>query len=470
MSPSVDNRKRESWSVSLPLVTGYTQTAEAPARTTSHSTSSPRRNLWAAFVVALVIRLTISCFTYSDFLVPGRSHWEFGYEIGKIAFSLYSGHGFGNPYWVPTGPTAMITPVYPFLISCAFHWFGPYTKAAALSMLGFNSLVSALTCIPIFFLARRFFGMRTAIAAVWVWALFPYAVNFSANSMWYHSLVAFLLATQIWIASYLEMRTRLWLWGGFGALWGLAALTNPVVLAVVPFIGAWVCYRLWTNGYNWKLPATVGFAAMMITLAPWVIRNCRVFERPVFLKDNLWMEVCVGNLGNATHWWNDAVHPAGSNSELTEFQQFGEYAYMVRERRQALDFVRNHPGTLVWRSVRRVVYMWTGFWSLRRDYLREEPLDLPNIFFCTIFSAIAFFGLRKAFFYRREAAIPLALVLLTFPLVYYITHSEISYRLPLDPFLVILASFAVFSTGDRESDLECAEESETGVQVAVLSK
>jgi 4-amino-4-deoxy-L-arabinose transferase-like glycosyltransferase len=445
----------------MPLATGYTQTAEAPFAITSPSTSNSRGHLWAAFTVALIIRLAVCCFTYSDFLVPGRSHWEFGYELGKVAFSLYSGHGFGNPYWVPTGPTAMVTPVYPFLISCAFQLFGPYTKAAALAMLSFNSLVSALTCIPVFFLARRFFGLRTAIASVWAWALFPYAINFSANSMWYHSLVAFLLATQVSIASYLEVRSKLWMWAGFGAMWGLSALTNPVVLAVVPFIGAWVCYRLRTNGHNWKLPASVGFAAMMITLAPWVIRNCRVFERPVFLKDNLWMEVCVGNLGNAAHWWNDAVHPAGSNAELSQFQQFGEYAYMVRERRQAFDFIRNHPGTLVWRSARRFVYMWTGYWSLRRDYLREEPLDLPNIFFCTIFSAIALFGLRKAFLYRLEAAIPLVLVLLTFPLVYYVTHSEISYRLPIDPILVIFASFAVCCRRGRESDFEFAEEGES---------
>jgi hypothetical protein len=54
-------------------------------------------------------------------------------------------------------------------------------------------------------------------------------------------------------------------------------------------------------------------------------------------------------------------------------------------------------------------------------------------------------GLYKALWSSRNAAIPYALVLLAFPLVYYLTHSEISYRLPMEPELVVLASFAIVS-------------------------
>ncbi len=388
-------------------------------------------------------------FVYRDFLVPGRDHWEFGYELGKIAYSIANGHGFSNPYWIGTGSTAMITPVFPYLMSSVFLLFGAYTKAAAVAILAFNSLVSALTCIPIFFLARRSFGQRTAIAAVWTWAFFPYAIYFSANSMWYHSLVALLLTLLLLIASYLETRTRLWMWAGFGFLWGLAALTTPVVLSVVPFLGGWVCYRLHGNGKNWKAPAATAAFALLATVAPWMARNYRVFDRPVFLKDNFWMEVCVGNLGNGQHWWNDAVHPAGNNAELDKFRQLGELGYMVRERRQAVAFIRSYPGIYLWRSIRRVVYMWTGFWSLRPEYLREEPLDLANMFFCTAFTFVAMTGLYRAFGSSRNAAMPYVLALLTFPLVYYLTHSDICYRLPMEPEFVVLASFAVVSRRKR---------------------
>ncbi|MFZ0798187.1 MAG: glycosyltransferase family 39 protein, partial [Terriglobales bacterium] len=317
--------------------------------------------IWAV-LTALALRLVVVGFVYQGFLVPGRDHWEFGYEMGKIAYSIANGHGFSNPYWIETGPTAMITPVFPYLMSSAFSLFGAYTKAAALAVLSFNSLVSALTCIPIFFLARNSFGLRTAIGAVWTWTFFPYAVYFSASSMWYHSLVALLLTLLLLIASYLENRTGLWMWAGFGFLWGLTALTTPVVLGVLPFLGGWVCHRLHRNGRNWKMTSATAAFALIATVAPWLVRNYRIFHHPVFLKDNFWMEVCIGNFGNATHWWNDSVHPAGSNQELAEFRQLGEQGYMLRERRQALTFIQSHPGIYLWRSFRRVVYIWTGFW------------------------------------------------------------------------------------------------------------
>jgi 4-amino-4-deoxy-L-arabinose transferase-like glycosyltransferase len=421
------------------------KTSEQTIPSASVTESFHRSHLiWAVFT-ALALRLVVVGFVYRDFLVPGRDHWEFGYETGKIAYAIANGHGFSNPYWIETGPTAILSPVFPYLMSSVFSVFGAYTKAAALAVLGFNSLVSALTCIPVFFLARNSFGLRTAIGAVWIWALFPYAVYFSADSMWSHSLAGLLVMLLLLIASHLEARTGLWSWAGFGFLWGLAALTTPVVLTLVPFLGGWICYRLHRNGKNWKLPAATAAFVLLVTVAPWMVRNNLVFHQFVFLEDNFWMEVCVGNLGDGQHWWNDAVHPAGNNAELVEFRQLGELGYMHRERRQALDFIQNHPGIYLWRSLRRVVYMWTGFWSLRREYLRGEPFDLPNIFFCTSFTVLAMTGLYRAFHGSWTAMMPYALILLAFPVAYYVAHPEISFRQPVDPILVIFASFAVFS-------------------------
>ena len=147
--------------------------------------------------------------------------------------------------------------------------------------------------------------------AAWTWAFFPYAVYFSASSMWYHSLVALLLTSLLLIASYLETRTRVWMWAGFGLLFGIAVLTTPVVLAIVPsFWGGGFAIGCIVTRENGKFPRRRPDSR-------WSPRcamdgaHYRVFHRPVFLKDNFWMEVCVGNLGNAVHWWNGDVHPAG---------------------------------------------------------------------------------------------------------------------------------------------------------------
>jgi len=153
-----------------------------------------------------------------------------------------------------------------------------------------------------------------------------------------------------------------------------------------------------------------------------------------------------GNYGNKLHWWDGSLDPCGNNpAEMAEFQKVGEQAYMAEKWRQAFDVVRSNPGVIVWRSIRRVVYMWTGYWSFNPDYLREEPFDPANIVFCTAFTALAIVGLSKAFRQVPSVATPYALVLLIYPLIYYFTHSDLAYRHPLDPEIVILGSYAVVS-------------------------
>jgi 4-amino-4-deoxy-L-arabinose transferase-like glycosyltransferase len=403
----------------------------------------PRTWLWAA-VVALAVRLVVVGFVYQGFLDPGRDHWEFAFETGKIARSIVTGHGFSNPYYGGnTGPTAEIAPVFPYILAGIMAVFGIYTKASALAMLSLNSLFSALTCVPIFFVAKRSFGLREARWAAWIWAFFPYAVYFSADSMWDHALTALLLTLLLWIALYLEDSTSLWAWAGFGLLWGFSALTCPVVLGTLPFLVGWVCYRLHRRGRSWRVPAATAAFAVLVTLTPWLIRNYRAFHQPVFLKDGLPLAFLAGNFGNTLHWWNGSVDPCGNAAEMAEFQRVGEQAYMAEKRRLAIAVLQSNPQTFAWRSLRRVVYMWTGYWSFRPEYLREEPFDPPNILFCTAFTILAIFGWSKALRRAPEKAMPYAVVLLVYPLVYYFTHSDIAYRHPLDPEIVILGSYAV---------------------------
>ena len=403
------------------------------------------RSLVWAVLAALVVRLIVVAFVYQGFLDTGRDHWEFGFEVGMVARSIATGHGFANPFWGETGPTAWLTPVFPYFLAGIFIIFGIKTKAAAIAMLALNSLFSALTCVPIFFVAKKTFGIRTAKWAAWIWAFFPYAIFYSADSMWYHCFFTLLLTLLVLFVLHLENATNLWEWAGFGLLAGVTVLTTPVVLGVVPFMIGWVCYRLRKRARNWLVPVGTAAFALFATIAPWLVRNYQTFHKPVFLKDNFWMEMCVGNVGNDRHWWNGVVHPAGSSAEVAEIQRVGELAYLQEKRILALNFIENHPGIYAWRCLRRIVFIWTGFWSFQREYLREEPFDPANIFFCTVFTVFALAGLRKAFRDRRDVAILYALILGTFPVIFYLTHPDLAYRHPIDPEIVILGTYAIAS-------------------------
>jgi 4-amino-4-deoxy-L-arabinose transferase-like glycosyltransferase len=412
--------------------------------------SSQQRRIFYAVLVALALRLIVVSFTYHGFLAPGRDHWEFGYENGRVARSLAEGHGFANPYWMPTGPTALIPPVYPFVLSVLFRVLGVNTKASAIAMLSLGSLFSALTCIPVFFVAKKTVGDRAARWAIWIWAFAPYAVYFSTDSMWYHSFAALLLTSLIWITLHFETSNSPWEWAGFGALVGFGTITNGVMAGMFPILAAWACYQLHQQKKKWIGPLFAATLAIFLVVTPWLVRNYEVFHKPVFVRDGFWLEVYVGNVGNSLHWWNQGIHPAGSIDEQNEYLHKGELAYMDHKKQQSIAYIESHPGTFASRTVRRIVYMWTGFWSNNPEYIREEPLDRANMVLSIPLTFLALWGLRKAFRNRTKYAALFGVILALYPAAYYITHPDLAYRLPLEPLIVILTTYAILSTPNEQ--------------------
>ena len=107
-----------------------------------------------------------------------------------------------------------MTPLYPVILAGVFKIFGVYTKASALAMLSLDSLFSALTCIPIFLIARKRFGEPTAVCAGWTWAFFPYAIYFSADFIWATTLTTLLVASIFLVALSLEETDKWQMWLG----------------------------------------------------------------------------------------------------------------------------------------------------------------------------------------------------------------------------------------------------------------
>ena len=101
------------------------------------------------------------------------------------------------------------------------------------------------------------------------------------------------------------------------------------------------------------------------------------------------------------------------------------------------DFLRRHPGLFLRLTLMRFTFTWTGFWSLRSDYLAGEPFAFANIGFRTTLTVLMLAGMRRAYRLGREFIVPFVLVLFSYPGVYYVTHPGMQYQLALDPLVVI---------------------------------
>ena len=170
---------------------------------------------------ALVVRLVAMSFLYPEQLDARQDHFRFGFETGRIARSIAAGKGFASPLYDDTGPTAWMTPVYPYIVAFFFKLFGTYTRVSALAILTFNALTSAITCIPVFFFARKTFGERIGKWSGWAWAFFPYGIYFPVERIWETWLATLLLCVLFQIVLNLEKVNNLLCWIGTGLLWGL---------------------------------------------------------------------------------------------------------------------------------------------------------------------------------------------------------------------------------------------------------
>ncbi len=400
-------------------------------------------------IVALAIRLAVIPFLYHDWMDPFvLEHWAFG----RIARSIASGHGFGSPF-ADTGLSALLPPVYSYLLAGIFKVFGIETKTSVLAALSLNSVFSAVTCIPVFLLAKQGFGQRVAKWAGWGWALSPYGIYYGADWAWSTCLVTLELCCLFLMAWRLENSSRIRDWLGFGALCGIAALTEPVVLAVLPLLGAWSFYQLYRHSRPWKGPMLAAALAGVAVLSPWIGRNYELFHRFIPVRSGFGLELYIGNNGYSQHWVNRALHPNHSDAELEEYERMGEMAYMDHKLHQGMDYVGSHPAWYAWMTFRRIVYMWTGYWSFDRAYLKEEPLDPPNIFVNTTLTILGLLGLRRVFQRDSALGVRFAIVLFFFPLTYYFSHPETYYFRPVDPLIVVLAAVAVAGSSLRKDPI-----------------
>jgi 4-amino-4-deoxy-L-arabinose transferase-like glycosyltransferase len=399
-------------------------------------------------IAALILRTVVMFFAYKIQLDPSNDYWTFGWETGRVARSIATGRGFSSPYSEPTGPTALIPPVYTYLVAAVFKLFGIYTVASALALLTLNNLFSSLTCLPVYSIGRKVFGVRVAVWAGWAWVIFPYSIALSNTAIWETCLSTLLFSLAVLATLHIEKSKNVLAWAGYGLLWGITGLASPGALSVLPFLGGWIWIRQWRRGNDCTGVAFVASLCFLAIIAPWIWRCSRTYGRFVAFRGNFGLEILVGNSEDTSHPANPNVLPGYNIGELKELQRVGESAYMVEKQKQARELIRREPSRYAVLTLRRVLNTWTVIWDFP-PALTMENSGLLNVLMYSSISALAFIGIGKAIRDRREYVFPLTVLVVIFPMIYYLTHSDLGFRHPIDPVMVI---FAVYGIGIRAQE------------------
>jgi 4-amino-4-deoxy-L-arabinose transferase-like glycosyltransferase len=398
-----------------------------------------RTSFFWMFAIAFALRLAYILVAHTYKFKALDNNFSFGWEMGRIGRALATGRGFADPFDGQTGPTAWEPPLYPYLVAGVFRLTGVYTHASALILLAINSVFSALTCIPIFMIAKKCFSEKVAVWTAWTWALLPSVMYWCTRWVWETSLAALLLAVIFWLTLQLEETNGARAWIGFGLLWGVAALTNTSLLAFLPASGLWAWQRRW----KMQKPSLAGVVLASLffvgTIAPWLVRNYETFGEFIFIRSNFGAELRLGNGPGANGMWMQWNHPSQNVVEMRRYTQMGELAYVAARKREAMEFIREDYGRFVWISVKRFIYYWGG---LPRS--SEIPALAPfknSVFLAS--SVLAFWGLGRALRRKLHGAWLFFWLILSYSFIYYIVFPHPRYRHPIEPELGILIVYVI---------------------------
>jgi 4-amino-4-deoxy-L-arabinose transferase-like glycosyltransferase len=373
-------------------------------------------------LVSILIRLIVM-FYFHTYQFPNEK--SMGAEMGWIARNLANGEGFKVGIYF-----AWMAPLYPFLLSLIFHFFGSYTLTSAIIILIMQSVFSSLIVIPFYFIGKKLFNSRVGVITALLWVFYPTSIYYSIEFVWSSSLTALGISLILLLLLNLSEKPISTINSILcGLVIGITALSDPVILIFIPFAALWL---LWRSKNNRK-PAIIHIFLLGVTsavlLTPWMIRNYWIFNQFVPIKSTFGVNLWQGNFGpninqpTAGIGFGNVVEKVFTEREVNYLLSLNEVERANFFRDKAIDFIIDSP-----------------FWRL-------NVFELKAIFLMP-FYLIVLIGIIASN-RRWPDSILLLLLFATFPLPYYLTIADTPrYRFPIEGLLLVFAAHTVSLSTD----------------------
>ncbi len=413
-----------------------------PAVPPPESLRSPRIIFWTA----LFVRIAYIAIGHTWRITPFNHHFEFGWETGRVAASLASGHGYASPFSGQTGPTAWMVPGFTLLLAAVFKLFGVYSALSAAVIQAIDSLFQALTVPLVFEIGVRVAGRRTALWSAWMWALYPGIIQYAVKWVWETSLSTLLFAAVIVLGLRMAgigspaptpQRPRDWMI--FGVLWGAISMTNPALLPMAPVEGFWILFSLKPRESFLRATGLALLSASMCSViaAPWVIRNLLVFHAFIPTRSNLGAELAMAWAPDSGGYpWGATIPTLEAATQHKLYAQMGELAYVHMRGEQARQWARAYPARFWKLNLLRFYMFWvnvphTSGKNQAAEAVREAAQCLT--------STTSLLGLALALRRRLPAAWLFFWCTLLLPIPYYFVIAGSRFRHPMEPFYCVLS-------------------------------
>lgn len=319
-----------------------------------------------------------------------------------------------------------------------FAWLEPHLGLYGYALA--NVLAATATVAVLYFLALELFGCRKAAALAGAGAAAYPFFNFYAIALLSETLYLFLLYLALWFAVR-SVRTGAGRDLGFFALFfGLDTLVRFANLAMFPPLLGLLLFLHFRKNRAWKrtLAAGAGAAALFcLVMLPWWIRNYQLHGEVVLTG--------VGESGKIFYSGNNPMNKTGGgiggvDVDLSPFDHIQDPAEKDRAMKEAaLRWIKENPGAWLTLEVRKLVRLYR--FTLYDPRYRAWHYKLLSIASYGAVFVLFFVGLyrHRELFWRYSPMLLYALLLTGLHLVFI---ASVRYRLPVEPFMVVMAAGA----------------------------
>jgi 4-amino-4-deoxy-L-arabinose transferase-like glycosyltransferase len=415
-------------------------------------------------VLAIVVRL--AAVAADDGYRPHNDAFEYDYYAQSIA----AGDGYPRSgYLLQGGPTAIRGPAYPFLLGGVYAAVGKDSRTVG-RLLGVA--FGALAVFLLYRIARRVWGRRVGLVAAALAAVFPPLILLSRDLVSEVLFIPLVLAALLCVLDFRRSGGALRWAAAAGALCGMAALTrNTAIALMLPVaLGVWTAQPVVRP--RSLLAPLLAVACAGLVLVPWLVRDAAEFGR--FVPVTTSAGIATSGTYNEASYAASETHGAWRNPqvvpELTSlFRTPGldEAEVDARLRQEARDFAWSHPGYVAevstWNLLRLFEIAGGSVVDADGEVVAERGIgsatpaaERIGLVFAVILAAVGAVAMARS--RPREAGRPPRiprgpLFFWLVPILMILVATPIAglprYRLPVDPFLLILAAIGLTWLWDR---------------------
>lgn len=364
----------------------------------------------------LVLRLVYVIFFAPPLNVPSGD--AVGYDL--LGWNIVQYHQLA---YEKDKPTAHREPGYPLFLALIYFLFGHNILVARI----FQALVGVASCYLIYLLCREIFSQTAAFLSLIIAVVWPAFIYYTA-SLLRETFFTFLLLMSI----FLFQRGKIFLLGVFLAL---LSLTNSIAILLAFVCGIVILFRRHFRS------AFVFLVMFCLIYGFWPLRNYLVFKTIVFGSTN----------AGATFLDGIDIIPWEIRGLPQEEEYRQNHSLYVEARKisgeiernnyyiqQVINYIKANPVRYFFLVVKKYFKLWNFYPKIGASYGHSGKL----LKWISILSYGPVFLLAVAglFIFPWSKIFSLLLPLFIFPVVYAFFWAQIRYRIPLEPYLIILAS------------------------------